>query len=125
MLIATWIVSGVLAALNLLAGAGKAFTPWAALSEKMPWTQTTGKGRAYLAAWAEIVGAIGVIVPNVLAHTIPGWEWARWVSVAAALGLALIQILAIQVHRSRKEPVQMNLVLATLGVAAAILIALT
>ncbi|MCI2956443.1 DoxX family protein [Agromyces atrinae] len=127
MLIATWIVTGILAAFNLLAGAGKAFTPWKQLSQKMPWTQSTGKGLAYLAAWAEIVGAIGAIVPLILAHTIAEWEWAGAVSFAAVVGLTLIQVLAIGVHVARKEfsGLVVNVVLLLLGVASAVLIALS
>lgn len=123
MLIVTWIVTTLLAALNLLAGAGKAFSPWPQLSQKMPWTATVGKPLTYLAAWAEVIGAIGLIVPNVLAHTVPGWEWARWVSFAAAIGLATVQGLAIGVHAKRKEKSSMNAVLVAFALVAAVLIA--
>jgi len=127
MLITTWIVVGVLAAINLLAGGGKALTPWDRLSAKMPWTESTGRGLAYLAAWSEVVGAVGLIVPLMLAHAVDGWEWAAWVSFAAALGLTLVQILAIGVHAKRKEygTLPVNVVLIVIGVAAAILIAVT
>jgi hypothetical protein len=127
MLIATWIITGIVAAINLLAGGGKASTPWPQLQEKMPWTATTGKGPAYLAAWAEVVGAVGAIVPLIIAHTVSGWEWAGWVSFAAVIGLTVIQVLAIGVHAKRKEfnVLPVNVVLITLGVASAVLIAIT
>ena len=127
MLITTWILTGLLAALNLLAGAGKAMTPWPQLQEKMPWTETTGKGPAYLAAWAEIVGAVGAVVPLILAHTLDGWSWAAWVSVAAVAGLTVIQVLAIPLHAKRGETKQLpvNIVLVVVGVVTATLIIAT
>lgn len=127
MLIATWIITGILAAFNLLAGGGKAATPWPRLQEKMPWTESTGKGLAYLAAGAEIVGAVGAVVPLILAHTVSGWGWAACVSFAAIVGLTLVQVLAIGVHVARKEftALPVNLVLIALGIVSAILIAAT
>lgn len=127
MLIVTWIITGLLAAFNLLAGAGKAFTPWPRLQEKMPWTASTGKGVAYLAAWSEVVGAIGAVVPLILAHTIADLSWAVWVSFAAVIGLTVIQVLAIGVNASRREfaAIPVNGVLVVLGVVAAILVAAT
>lgn len=64
-------------------------------------------------------------MPNVIAHTVPGWEWAKWVSVAAAIGLALIQALAIGVHLRRNEKIVTNIILCLVSIAAAVLIALT
>ncbi|GAB03778.1 hypothetical protein GII30_11705 [Gordonia amarae] len=127
MLIATWIITGIVAAINLAAGGGKASTPWPQLQDKMPWTTTTGKGPAYFAAWSEVVGAVGAIVPLILAHTVDGWEWAGWVSFAAVLGLTVIQVLAIGLHAKLKEfkALPVNVVLLGLGVASMVLIAVT
>lgn len=127
MLITTWIVTGILAAFNLLAGAGKASMPWPKLQEKMPWTESTGKAPAYFAAWSEVIGAIGAILPLVLAHTLAGWEAAVWVSFAAVIGLTLIQVFAIGLHLKRGEAkaVPVNFVLVALGIASAILIVAT
>jgi hypothetical protein len=127
MLITTWIVTGILAAFNLLAGAGKASMPWPKLQQKMPWTESTGKAPAYLAAWSEIIGALGAIFPLVLAHTLPGWGPALWVSFAAVIGLTLVQVLAIGLHLKRGEAkaLPVNFVLIALGIASAILIIMT
>jgi hypothetical protein len=125
MLIIMWIATGLLAVCNLLAGAGKAFTPWPALQEKMPWTETTGKGIAYFAAWSEIVGAVGAILPLILARTLDGWAWASWVAFAAVLGLTAIQLLALALHLKRGEgktlPVNLGLIAVGLSSAALIL----
>jgi len=124
MLIAMWTVVGVLAAFNLLAGAGKAFTPWPRLRQRMPWTETTGKGIAYVAAWSEILGAIGAPLFLIIART-DGWGWAAWLGFAAVVGLTVIQLLAVGVHVRRREfrALPVNLVLIVLGIAAAALIA--
>lgn len=124
MIIATWIVAGSLAVLNFFAGAVKAFTPWPRLQEMMPWTETTGKGPTYVAAWAEIIGAIGVLLPLLLARSLEGWGWAVWVSLAAVIGLSLIQLLAIGVHVKRREvnALRTNITLLILGVTAATLL---
>ncbi|MFK4805039.1 DoxX family protein [Microbacterium sp. ZW CA_36] len=125
MIVITWIITGLVAAVNLAAGAGKIFTPWEKLSAQMPYTETVGKGPTLLAGWAEVIGAIGLVVPNILAHTVPGWEWAKWVSFAAAIGLALVQSLAIGVHLRRNEKITANIILLLAAVVAAVLIALT
>lgn len=127
MLITAWIVTGLLAAFNLLAGAGKAFTPWPQLQQKMPWTASTGKGAAYLAAWSEIIGAVGAIVPLILTHLLDGWAWAGWVSFAAVIGLTLIQVFAVGVHAARKEyrNLPVNGLLIVIGIASAVLITAT
>lgn len=125
MLVALWIVTGLLAAANLAAGLGKITTPWDRLTQRMAWTQDVGPARTRTAGWAEIVGAAGLVVPNLLAHGVAGWDWARWVAVAAAAGLALVQVLAIvTVHVPRKDPIAANLGFVVLSVAAAVLTAL-
>lgn len=80
MVIITLIVTGSLAVLNFFAGAVKAFTSWTKLQEIMPWTETTGKGLAYIAAGAELLGSIGALLPLILANILNGWDWAVWIS---------------------------------------------
>lgn len=127
MMLITLVTTGSPAVLNLFAAAVKLLTPWQQLQEKMPWTQTTGKGPAYLAAWAEIVGAIGAMLLLVLAYTVDGWEWATWVALAAVIGLTIIQVLAFRLHMKRDETQNLptNIGLIILGLVAAVLILLT
>jgi len=97
------------------------------LQEIMPWTETTGKNTAYIAAGAELIGSIGALMPLILANTLAGWEWAVWISPAAVIGLTIIQLLAIGVHVKRNEisALRTNITLITLGIAAAGLIIAT
>jgi len=90
----------------------------------MPWTETTGKGPTYVAAWAEIIGAIGVLLPLLLARSLEGWDWAVWISLAAVIGLSVVQLLAIGVHVKRGEvnALRTNITLLILGVTAATLL---
>jgi hypothetical protein len=127
MVIITLIVTGSLAVLNFFAGAVKAFTPWPKLQKTMPWTETTGKGPAYIAAGAELVGSIAALLPLILANTLDGWDWAVWISLTAVIGLTVIQILAMGVHVKRNElsALRTNITLIILGIAAAGLIIAT
>ncbi|RMB82325.1 hypothetical protein [Streptomyces shenzhenensis] len=126
MVIAVWTVAGVLGAFNRLTGAVETFTSGEQLPKRMPWPQSTGKGRAYMAPWPEIAGAAGVIVPLPLAYTVAGRQWARWVSFTAVVGPARIQVLAPGVHVARREfrALSVNLLLISVGVAAAVLASL-
>lgn len=121
------IVTGSFAVLNFFAGAVKAFTPWSKLQEIMPWTETTGKGPAYVAAGAELIGSIAALLPLILANTLDGWSWAVGISLAAVIGLVIVQLLAIGVHVERNEilALRTNVTLIILGLAAAGLIVAT
>lgn len=115
MLIAYWIVAGLLALANLVAGGMKVLRPKAKLAES---------GMAYAGdfpAWSvkvigilEVLGAIGLILPP-LTGIVP--VLAAW----AGVGLSLVQIGAIITHLIRKEPKALpaNVVLLALSVAAA------
>jgi hypothetical protein len=90
------------------------------------WVEKTPFGVVRLIAWLEILGAIGIIVAPLAAFLIPGFEWAQWVGVAAAAGLALTMVGAFWVHAARGEAKytwKMNLNLFLVSAAAAVLIA--
>jgi len=70
-----------------------------------------------LIAWAEILGAIAVVLAP--AVYLFGIELAIWVAVAAAFGLALTMVGAIIVHAARKESkytLKMNLRLLAVSI---------
>lgn len=111
--IALWIVQGLLAAMYLMAGQMKAFTPAKVRADKnMTWAQDKTDNYIRFIGVAELLGAVGLIVPLVTGIF-------PWLTVLAAIGLALIQALAIfTVHLPKKEyqVIPVNIVLLALAV---------
>jgi putative oxidoreductase len=110
--IALWIVQGLLAAMYLMAGQMKTFTP-AKVREnpQMTWAHTQSDSFIRFVGISELLGAIGLIIPLVTG-ILP------WLTVLAAIGLALIQVLAIfTVHLPKKEyqVIPVNIVLLALA----------
>ncbi len=116
MLIAVWIVSGVLALAYLGSGGMKAFRPLSALAEPMPYTKDLPAWVTRAIGVAEVLGAIGLIVP-VLTGILP------ILTPIAASGLALIQLAAIIFHFVRKEA-EPRLLVNVLLLAAALFVAI-
>ena len=91
-----WIVQGLLAVAYLLAGAPKASWPIAALSKRVDWIGTVPAALVRFIGMAELLGAIGLILP-MLTGILP------WLTVAAAMGLTVLQVCATLFHVSRGE----------------------
>lgn len=90
-----WIVQALLAVVFLLAGAMHAFR-YEAAKKSLPWVKDLPRGVVTLDGAAEILGALGVILPRltgILPVLIP----------LAAAGLALIMVVAISLRARRKE----------------------
>ncbi len=115
MLIAVWIVTALLALANLAAGGMKLFSPVAALRQRLPWAEEVGTVPTRLIGLAEVLGAIGIILP-VLLNIVPV------LTPIAAVGVALIQAGAIVFHLRRGEAkaVPGNIVLLILAVFVAV-----
>lgn len=94
--IALWVIQGLLAVLYLLAGTPKTTWPIAALSKRVSWIATVPAWLVRGIGVAEILGAIGLILP-MLTGILP------WVTVAAAIGLIALQVCAAFFHVSRGE----------------------
>ena len=108
--IALWIAASLLAAMYLMAGAMKAFTP-AKAKEQLPWAKRHSDTFIRFVGFAELLGALGLILPLVTG-ILP------WLTPVAALGLVLVQALAIFAeHLPHKEMkvLPMNLVLLLLA----------
>ncbi len=90
------IVQGMLIAIYLLAGAPKMIAPIAALSKRVDWIGSVPAGLVRFIGVAEVLGAIGLILP-MLTGILP------WLTVAAALGLVVLQVCAVIFHVSRGE----------------------
>lgn len=109
--IALWIAQGLLAAMYLMAGAMKTFMT-ARAKETLPWAKERTDGFVHFVGTSELLGGLGLILPLVTG-ILP------WLTVLAAFGLTLIQILAIfSVHLPKKENnvIPVNLVFLALSV---------
>ncbi len=94
--IVVWIVQGLVALAFLLTGFIKAFMPVTTLKKNMAWVTDVPAAFVRFIGVAEILGAIGLILP--LATGI-----APWLTVAAAIGLAVVMISASMFHAARRE----------------------
>ena len=109
--IALWIAQGLLAAMYLMAGVMKTLQV-AKAREQMPWTKARSDGFIRFVGISELLGALGLILP-LITGILP------WLTVLAAVGLALIQLLAIFTeHLPKKEynVIPVNIVLLALSV---------
>ena len=111
--IITWALSGLLAALFLMAGLAKVRSPHNS-TKPMPTLLDYTPGQVRWIGIVEILGAIGIILPALLG-ILP------WLTVVSALGLALIQFLAIFAHRKHNEAFTMNIIVMVVALAVAVL----
>lgn len=116
--IVAWILSAVLAAIYLLVGILKITTPKAKLADnpRMGWTNDFSASQIKGIGSAEILGAIGLILPWLTGI-------APFLTPIAAVGLTILQISAMVVHlrRGEKQVVPGNASLAALALVVAIL----
>jgi len=109
--IALWIAQGLLAAMYLMAGTMKTFQT-ARAKELLPWAKNRSDGFVRFVGTSELLGALGLILPLVTG-ILP------WLTPIAALGLSLIQMLAIfSEHLPKKEfnVIPVNVVLLGLSI---------
>lgn len=110
--IALWVAQVLLALVFGAAGTAKAFMPLVDLALQMSFVADSPALLVRFIGIVEIAGAVGIILPA-LTRILP------MLTPLAALGFAIIQILAIGVHASYGETAQtlpMNLVLLALSV---------
>jgi len=109
--IVLWIVQGLLALAFLLAGFTKAFQPLATVRKNMPWASDVPAPFVRFLGVAEMLGAIGLILPAITGI-------GTWLTVAAAAGLVVVMASASIFHASRREysTIGMNVVLLLLAV---------
>ncbi|WP_328523342.1 DoxX family protein [Kribbella sp. NBC_00359] len=112
-----WIVAGILAAFFLAAGATKLTQSRRKLlaNPNMQWVQDFSAGTIKLIGTAEVLGALGLILPGAL-------DIAPILVPLAATGLGVIMVGAIITHGRRKEPQPMvlNAIVLILAVVLAI-----
>jgi hypothetical protein len=93
---ALWIVQGLLAALFVLAGGFKLFTPLGSLAKKMLWVQMYPSWAPKALGLAEILGGLGLVLPWYL-----GIEPV--LTPIAAGCLAVLMVGASRTHLQLKE----------------------
>jgi uncharacterized membrane protein len=113
--LALWIVAGVLAAVYLGAGLTKLAYPPDRLRAQMPWVDDFRAPTVKLVGAAEVLGAVGLIVPQATGT-------AEILTRIAAVCLAALQAGAIRVHVRRHETE--NLTLNVFLLLAAVFVAL-
>ena len=109
--IALWIVQGLLAVMFGMAGVMKTFQ-MSKTREQMPWAKNRSDEFIRFVGISELLGAIGLILPLVTG-ILP------WLTLLAAIGLILIQLLAIFTeHLPKKEynVLPVNIILIALAV---------
>ncbi len=108
-----WVVQGLLAFAMFGAGTFKITTPHAKLAEKMKWATTWPPARVKLLGLAQVLGAVGIVVP-----------WATGIAPVltpiAACCLLVLMLGAVKTHIDLKEPVVAPAVLSVLALFIAL-----
>lgn len=94
--IVLWILQVLLALMFLMVGFMKTVQPIEQLAKRMDWVKSYPASFVRFIGISEILGGIGLILPA-LTHILP------WLTIAAAIGLAVVMICAFAFHLSRKE----------------------
>lgn len=115
--VVVWVVTGLLAALFLMAGTMKlAKSKEQVLADpRMGWAEAYSPAMLKVIGGAEVLGALGLVLPGALGI-------ATGLVPAAAIGLAAIMAGAVLTHlrRSEMQSVVMNVVLLALAVFVAV-----
>ena len=115
--LALWIVQGLLALLFLFSGGMKvfAFDRFKKMAEKRSPEHGLGFSAplARFIGVSELAGSLGLVLPQATGT-------AQWLTPLAALGLAVIMVLATIHHRRRREPATVTAVLLVLALAVLI-----
>ena len=107
--VALWIAQVLLAVVFLMAGFMKAFL-FERAKASLPWVQGTARGLVLFIGLAELLGGLGLVLP-------PLFGWPAMLTPLAALGLAVIMVLAAGFHIKRGEgnALPINLILLLLA----------
>jgi uncharacterized membrane protein YphA (DoxX/SURF4 family) len=93
--IALWIVQVLLGGMFVLAGVMKAFQ-YERAKASLPWVKDVPRGLVTFIGISELLGGLGLLLPAITG-ILP------WLTPLAGAGLALVMILAIGFHASRRE----------------------
>ena len=108
--ITLWIVQVLLAAMFLMAGFMKLTQPIDTLSQSLPWAAQVPEALVRFIGLAELLGAVGLILPSLLRIKPQLTAWA-------AIGIVVIMLLATLFHivRGETEVIGMNIFIALLA----------
>lgn len=109
-----WVLQVLLAAFFLMAGINRGLKPIAEAAQSSPWITGVPVSLARFIGFAEIAGALGLVLPAAT-RILP------WLTPLAAAGCAVIMLLAIPFHVMRGEmyALPFNLVPALLALFVA------
>lgn len=102
-----WILQILLALAFLGAGVMKTAQPYDTMAARLPWVQDYTPGMVRLIGLLEILGAVGLVLPAALGI------WPVLTPIAA-VGLAIIMVLATVHHARRRESGQVVFTLVLL-----------
>lgn len=111
--LAYWIIAALLAVFYVYAGGKKTTQSQEQLRPMMGWVDRVPMPLVRTIGVLEVLGAAGLILP-------PATSIAPGLAIAAAIGLALIQIGGIALHLSRGEARLIGLNIALLVIAAVV-----
>jgi uncharacterized membrane protein YphA (DoxX/SURF4 family) len=94
--VSLWVVQVILAAMFIMAGIMKVFQPIEELSKMLPWVSQAPVALVRFIGISELLGGFGLILPSL-------FRIRPLLTPYAALGLAIIMMLASIFHFSRGE----------------------
>lgn len=94
--IALWVLQVLFGLIFIMAGVTKGFQAIDSMVESMPWVTTVPEGLVRFIGISELLGGLGLLLPSIL-RIKPN------LTVWAAIGLAVVMILAAFFHGSRGE----------------------
>ncbi|MFC8501906.1 DoxX family protein [Pedococcus sp. NPDC057267] len=108
--VVVWVVQVVLALFFAAAGLVKLSRRKEELRQRMAWVDDFSQGTVRLIGAAEVLGALGLVLPAATGV-------ATWLTPTAALGLVVVMLGAIATHLRRREPqvLPVNVVLLLLA----------
>ncbi len=106
-----WVAQVLVFGVFCVAGAMKVTMPVRDISRMWPWTGLVPQHFLRFIGLVDLAGGIGILLPSLT-------RVAPWLTVAAALGCAVLQVLAIGFHASRGEITLTSLNFLLLGLSA-------
>jgi uncharacterized membrane protein len=98
-----WVFSAVLAVVFLVTGINKAFR-YKQVREMLPWTKDVPRAMVQFIGIAEILGALGLIVPPIVGLIWPAVaDICAQLTLVAALALCILMLSAALFHTLRHE----------------------